>query len=56
MEILSSEPESPNINSVDSRPNLQKVKTEAQRGNDLAKVTKPVRREAFEDWVFFLFT
>lgn len=28
--------------SIDSGPNSQKGKTEAQRGSDLAKVTKPI--------------
>lgn len=32
--------------SIDSRPNSQKAKTEAQRGSDLAKVTKPTRKQS----------
>lgn len=33
--------------STDSSPNSQKAKTEAQRGSDLAKVTKSIRKQSF---------
>lgn len=42
--------------SIDSGPNSQKGKTEAQRGSDLAKVTKPICKQSFPGLDLSLFT
>lgn len=42
--------------SIDSRPNSQKAKTEAQRGSDIAKVTKPIRKQSLPGLGLSLFT
>lgn len=46
MESLGAETQCLKHYSVDSSPISQKTKTEAQRGSDLAKVTKPIRKQS----------